>query len=145
LLAHPTELGKVRADPSSIPQMIEEILRYESPVQAIFRSATNDTKIAGAPIAAGDKVLIFYGSANRDERRFVNPDVFDVARNPQDHLGFGFGIHYCIGAPLARLEVSIAINALLSRFPHMRLHDYKREWVDSFVMRGPLMLPLDLQ
>jgi cytochrome P450 len=145
LLAHPAELAKVRANPSCIPQMIEEMLRYESPVQAIFRSATSDTNIVGAPIAAGDKVLIFYGSANRDERHFLNPDVFDITRNPQDHLGFGFGIHYCIGAPLARLEVRIAINALLSRFPHLRLHDYKSEWVDSFVMRGPLVLPLDLQ
>lgn len=96
-------------------------------------------------IAAGAKLLIFYGSANRDECHFLNPNVFDVARNPQDHLGFGFGIHYCIGAPLARLEVRIAINALLSRFPHMRLHDHQRAWVDSFVMRGPLMLPLELQ
>jgi cytochrome P450 len=69
--------------------------------------------------------LICYGSANRDEGHFLNPDVFDIGRNPQDHLGFGFGIHYYIGAPLARSEVKIAMCALLSRFPHMRLHDYK--------------------
>jgi cytochrome P450 len=144
LLSHPVELAKVRADLSIVPAMIEEMLRYESPVQAIFRSATTDTEVGATTIPAGDKVLIFYGSANRDERQFSNPDLFDVARNPQDHLGFGFGIHYCIGAPLARLEVKVAMDALLRRFRHLRIREQRWEWIDSFVMRGPKTLPLEI-
>lgn len=124
--------------------MIEEMLRYEAPVQGIFRSATSETEIAGTAIPAGGNVLILYGSANRDERQFPQPDVFDVARNPQDHLGFGFGIHYCIGAPLARLEVRIAMDALLRRFPNLRMGEQQGDWLDSFVMRGPLKLQLQL-
>ena len=103
-----------------------------------------DTKIAGSTIPAGSGVMILYGSANRDERQFPNPDVFDVTRNPQEHLAFGFGIHYCIGAPLARLEARIAMDAFLRRFPRVSLRDQQREWIDSFVVRGPKSLPLEL-
>ena len=145
LLSHPAELAQVRADLSIVPQMIEEILRYLSPVQAIFRLATADTEIAGSTIPAGSRVLILYGSANRDERQFPNPDTFDLARNPQDHLGFGFGIHYCLGAPLARLEASVAMDALLRRFPRIQLRDQPLTWFDSFVVRGPKILPLELR
>jgi len=145
LLSNPSAFAKVRADPSLVPQMIEEMLRYESPVQAIFRSATRDAEIAGSIIPAGARVLILYGSANRDERRFPNPDTFDVARNPQDHLGFGFGIHYCIGAPLARLEAKVAIDAFIRHFPHIQMREQRREWVDSFVVRGPKTLPLEVR
>jgi cytochrome P450 len=142
LLTNPAVLAKVRADLSLVPQMIEEMLRYESPVQAIFRSATRDAEIAGSTIPAGGTMLILYGSANRDERQFPNPDTFDLARNPQDHLGFGFGIHYCIGAPLARLEVKLAMDAFIRRFPQIVMREQRREWVDSFVVRGPKTLPL---
>jgi cytochrome P450 len=90
-------------------------------------------------------VLILYGSANRDERQFPDPDTFDLARNPQDHLGFGFGIHYCLGAPLARLEASVAMDALLRRFPRIQLREPRPTWVDSFVVRGPKILPLELR
>jgi cytochrome P450 len=144
LLSHPAELAKVRADLTLVPQMIEEMLRYEAPAQALLRQATADTKIAGSTIPAGSGVMILYGSANRDERQFPNPDVFDVTRNPQEHLAFGFGIHYCIGAPLARLEARIAMDAFLRRFPKVSLRDQRREWIDSFVVRGPKSLPLEL-
>jgi cytochrome P450 len=144
LLSHPAELAKVRRDLSLVPQMIEEMLRYEAPAQALLRQATADTKIAGGTIPAGSGVMILYGSANRDERQFPNPDVFDVTRNPQEHLAFGFGIHYCIGAPLARLEARIAMDAFLRRFPKVSLRDQRREWIDSFVVRGPKALPLEL-
>ncbi len=144
LLSHPAELAKVRADLSLVPQMIEEMLRYESPVQAILRLATSDAEIAGSTIPAGGRVLILYGSANRDERQFPNPDTFDLTRNPQDHLGFGFGIHYCLGAPLARLEARVAMDAFLRRFPRIQLREQRLNWVDSFVVRGPKMLPLEL-
>jgi cytochrome P450 len=144
LLSHPAELAKVRADLTLVPQMIEEMLRYEAPAQALLRQATADTKIAGSTIPAGSGVMILYGSANRDERQFPNPDVFDVTRNPQEHLAFGFGIHYCIGAPLARLEARIAMDAFLRRFPKVALCEQRREWIDSFVVRGPKSLPLEL-
>jgi cytochrome P450 len=144
LLSHSAELAKVRADLTLVPQMIEEMLRYEAPAQALLRQATADTKIAGSTIPAGSGVMILYGSANRDERQFPNPDVFDVTRNPQEHLAFGFGIHYCIGAPLARLEARIAMDAFLRRFPKVSLRDQRREWIDSFVVRGPKSLPLEL-
>lgn len=144
LLSHPAEFAKVRADLSLVPQMIEEVLRYESPVQAILRLATSDAEIAGSTIPAGGSVMILYGSANRDQRQFPNPDAFDVTRNPQDHLSFGYGIHYCLGAPLARLEARVAMDAFLRRFPRIRMREQRPEWVESFVVRGPKMLPLEL-
>jgi cytochrome P450 len=144
LLAHPAELAKVRADLSIVPLMIEEILRYQSPVQALFREATSDAEIAGSTIPAGGRVLILYGSANRDERKFPNPDTFDLARNSPDHLGFGFGIHYCLGAPLARLEARVGMEAFLRRFPRIQLREPLPTWIESFALRGPKMLPLEL-
>jgi cytochrome P450 len=144
LLSHPAELAKVRGDLTIVPQMIEEMLRYEAPAQALLRVATADTAIAGEAIRAGSGIMILYGSANRDERQFPNPDTFDVMRNSRDHLAFGFGIHHCIGAPLARLEARIAMDAFLRRFPRVQLSDQPREWIDSFVMRGPKSLSLRL-
>jgi len=85
------------------------------------------------------------GSANRDERHFPNPDTFDLARNSPDHLGFGFGIHDCLGAPLARLEASVAMDAFLRRFPRVQLREQWPTWVESFVVRGPKMLPLEVR
>jgi cytochrome P450 len=145
LLSHPAELAKVRADLSIVPQMIEEMLRYESPAQALLRQATSETIIAGSTIPAGSGIMILYGSANRDERKFPNPDTFDVTRNPQEHLAFGFGIHYCIGAPLARLEARVALAAFVRRFPQVRIREQRTQWIDSFVVRGPKSLPLELQ
>ena len=144
LLSHPDELAKVRGDLAIVPQMVEEMLRYEAPAQALLRVATTDTEIAGKAIRAGSGIMILYGSANRDERRFPNPDTFDVMRNPRDHLAFGFGIHHCIGAPLARLEARIAMDGFLRRFPRVQLSNQPREWIDSFVMRGPKSLLLQL-
>jgi cytochrome P450 len=144
LLSHPDELAKVRGDLAIVPQMVEEMLRYEAPAQALLRVATTDTEIAGKAIRAGSGIMILYGSANRDERRFPNPDTFDVMRNPRDHLAFGFGIHHCIGAPLARLEARIAMDGFLRRFPRIQLSNQPREWIDSFVMRGPKSLLLQL-
>lgn len=145
LLSHPAELARLRADLALVPTMIEEMLRFESPVQGILRQATADAKIADTTIPAGHRVLILYGSANRDERQFPDPDRFDLTRNPSDHLGFGYGIHYCLGAPLARLEARVAMDALLRRFPHLQAREHRLEWIDSFVVRGPKALPLELR
>jgi cholest-4-en-3-one 26-monooxygenase len=104
LLDHPDAMARLRADHALLPNAIEEMLRYQSPVIQFRRTATQDTELAGRAIRAGDKVLVFFPSANRDESVFAEPDRFDIARTPNDHLAFGYGTHFCLGAPLARLE-----------------------------------------
>jgi cytochrome P450 len=105
----------------TLPVAIEEILRYESPLQFNARTTTGDATVGEHVIPGGERVLLLYGAANRDERRFDSPDEFDPAREPKRHLAFGEGIHFCIGAPLARLQTRVAIEELLSRFPRYEL------------------------
>ena len=128
LLNHPGELAKIRRDLSLVPQMIEEMLRYESPVQGIFRSATvrNRDRRHSDPGRWECADSLWFGQSRRAAVSPV-PMFLMLRRNPQDHLGFGFGIHYCIGAPLARLEVRIAMDALLRRFPNLRMGEQQRE------------------
>jgi cytochrome P450 PksS len=122
LLSHPAQLDRLRSDPALIKPAVEELLRYDSPVQmATERYAREDVTIAGMTIPRGGLVFAVLGSANRDERQFDRPDELDLAREPNRHLSFGQGAHYCIGAPLARLEGQIAINTLLQRAPDLRL------------------------
>jgi cytochrome P450 len=122
LLEHPAQMDRLREDPERIKPAIEELLRYDSPVQlASERYALEEVTIAGVTIAPGETVHAILGSANRDERQFDRPDDLDIAREPNRHLAFGQGVHYCVGAPLARLEGQIAINTLLRRFPDLRL------------------------
>jgi cytochrome P450 len=118
LAEHPDQLELLRRDPSLIPNAVEEIIRLETPVQRLFRTANTDTAVAGCPIAADDKISVMYGAANRDPSVFDNPDAFDVtrdARTLRKHLGFGVGIHACVGAALARAEMRIAFEVLLER------------------------------
>ncbi len=122
LLEHPAELDRLREDPDLIKPAVEELLRYDSPVQmASERYAREEVTIAGVTIAPGEMVHAMLGSANRDERQFERPDDLDITREPNRHLAFGQGVHYCVGAPLARLEGQIAINTLLRRFPDIKL------------------------
>ena len=122
LLEHPAEMDRLREDPDLIKPAVEELLRYDSPVQmASERYAREEVTIAGVTIARGETVHAMLGSANRDERQFDRPDDLDITREPNRHLAFGQGVHYCVGAPLARLEGQIAINTLLRRFPDLRL------------------------
>ncbi len=122
LLEHPAQMDRLREDPDLIKPAIEELMRYDSPVQmASERYAREEVTIGGVTIAPGETVHAVLGSANRDERQFDRPDDLDIARDPNRHLAFGQGVHYCVGAPLARLEGQIAINALLRRFPDLRL------------------------
>ena len=122
LLEHPAELDRLRENPDLIKPAVEELLRYDSPVQmSNERYAREEVTIAGVTIAPGETVHAMLGSANRDERQFDHPDVLDITREPNRHLSFGQGVHYCVGAPLARLEGQIAINTLLRRFPDLRL------------------------
>ncbi len=142
LLDHPEEMAKVRADRSLIPALIEEVLRYESPIQVVFRQTAEDVELESGKIPAGQNVFLLLGSANRDERKFPEPDRFDITRNPWDHLGFGHGIHHCLGAPLGRLEARIALEALLFDCPPFSMATDKIAHISSLLTRGPQTLPL---
>lgn len=117
LLRHPDQLDRLRADRSLIPSAVEEILRYANPLHYFRRTATEDTEIAGQPIASGEKIAMIYTSANRDEAVFADPDRFDITRSPNPHLSFGIADHFCLGVHLARLEGRIFFDELLDRFP----------------------------
>jgi cytochrome P450 len=121
LMEHPAEHERLRAHPELVDRAVEEILRWVSPIICFRRTATRDTVIRGQPIAEGDRVLMLYQSANRDETVFPDPDRFDVGRDPNPHVAFGIGTHFCLGANLARLELKIMIEALVRRFPDMRV------------------------
>jgi cytochrome P450 len=121
LLRHPGQLTELRADPALLPRAVEEILRYDNPLHYFRRTAVVDTELAGTPIAAGDKVAMYYTSANRDETVFVDPHRFDIHRNPNPHLSFGMGAHFCLGAHLARLEGRVFFAELLATFPAIEL------------------------
>ncbi len=136
---NPDQLALVRKDPGLIPNMVEEALRLESPVQTLFRVATRDTQVQGVPVAAGTRIAVMYASANRDPEQFPDPDRFDVTReNAKTHLAFGKGEHFCIGAALARKEAVIAFETLLARTRELRLAPGKNDFshVPSFILRG---------
>jgi len=142
LLDHPEEARRVAEDPSLVPDLVEEGLRYDTPVQVVFRNATEDTELRGVGIPKGGFVAVYLGSANRDERRFPDPDRLDVLRRPQGFPGFGFGKHFCLGASLARLEARVAFEALAPELPRLARVEGRVERIDSFLVRGPRSLPL---
>jgi len=138
LLSHPSQLVRVSADPSLIPSWIEETLRWDSPVQFVSRRTTADVAVGGQRLPANTHVIAIIGSANRDERHWgPAAEQFDVARNPQGHLSFGLGNHFCLGASLARLEARIALEALLDELPRRERCEPRVEHIDSFLIRGP--------
>ncbi len=143
LLQHPEQLARVNEDRSLVANLVEETLRWESPVQLLFRRARREAKIADTTLPEDSTLVLLLGSANRDERRFPDPERFDVGRDTRGHLAFGFGDHYCLGAALARLEARIALEALLDDLPGLRRTDATIVNVDSFVMRGPRELVLE--
>jgi cytochrome P450 len=108
----------------------------------VFRTATRDVEVAGGTLPAGANVAVLIGSANRDERRFEDPDRFDIEREPRGHLAFGFGEHFCLGSALARLEARVALEALLPELAYVERTEPGRELVDSFLVRGPKRLEL---
>jgi cytochrome P450 len=142
LMAHPEELASVRRDPSRIPALVEEALRYDSPIQFLFRQAREDVELGGVKIPAGATLMPLLGSANRDEAQFPHADRFDPSRNTQGHLAFGLGIHFCLGASLARLEARVALEELLPRFALFERAEPRVQYVDSYIVRGPKRLPL---
>ena len=145
LLQHPDQLERLRQDPTLIGTAVEEMLRFSSPVElATERYAREDTPLLAATIPRGEMVLGVLGSANRDERQFANPDSFDIAREPNRHLAFGQGIHYCLGAPLARVEGQEVFGAIARRFPNIELAG-EPSYRDHFVLRGLAQLPVALR
>ena len=144
LTQHPDQLRKLQAQPALLAPAIEEMLRYDNPVQITYRSVLEDANIKGRSIRKGDLVNTIIGSANRDPRRFSNPDVFDITRNEGRHLGFGIGIHFCIGAPLVRLEAEIVFETILRRFPKLSLATETLEWQENPIFRGLKSLPIRL-
>jgi cytochrome P450 len=145
LLRDPALLASVRAQRSRIARVLDETLRWESPIQIVSRVATTDVEIAGTRIARGCDLVLGIGSANRDDAHFPEPDVFDVDRKGPPHLAFGLGRHYCAGSRLAMLEATVAIEALLDRFPDLRPDpQYRAPRVTGVAFRGPEHLPVCL-
>jgi cytochrome P450 len=144
LIEHPEQLAAVRRDPGLIPGLVEEAVRYDSPAQFVFRRATQDIELAGTKIPAGANVMPIIGSANRDEAQFPDGERFDITRDTSGHLGFGFGIHFCLGASLARLEARVALEELLARYAGFERAGARVDYIDSFLLRGPRRLPLRL-
>ena len=142
----PGTIERLLKEPSRLPQAIEEVLRFRSPVQSMYRVAVADTMLGDVPIPAGAPLVAWIGSANRDERQFPRPAAFDVDRNPNRHLAFGHGVHFCLGAPLARLEARTALEETLKRLPGLALspgEDLDR--MDSTIVYGLTALPVSWQ
>lgn len=147
LLQHPEQLDRLRKEPALIESAVEELLRFSSPVEiSTERFTREDITVGGVTIPRGELIFAAIGSANRDERQFKDPNVLDLGRDPNRHLAFGMGIHYCLGAPLARLEGQIALQTLVTRFPNLRLARpvESLKWRTGVLMRGPKQLPVSL-
>ncbi len=142
LSQRPDLWDQLRVDPSLIPSAVEEALRYESPVQMLFRTTTRDVELHGLLVPEGAKVAVAYAAANRDPREFPEPDDFRLDRELSSHLAFGHGIHYCLGAPLARLETRVALERLVARFRHVEQAGGAPRRVPSAILRGFGSLPL---
>jgi cytochrome P450 len=142
LLRFPDERRRLQADFSQLPGAVEEMLRYESPAQMTSRIATEPIKLRGHRFEPGQVVLTVLAAANRDPRRFRQPDRFDIMRRPNRHLAFGQGIHYCLGAPLAVVEARIAFESLLRRMPEPQAAFETPDWGPSFILRGLKSLPV---
>jgi hypothetical protein len=142
LLCHPEQTDRLRQHPALIHSAIEELLRYDSPVQIISRTATVAVEIGGKTIRQGDKVNLLLGAANRDPAKFAEPDRLDLNRKESHRLPFGSGIHYCLGAELARVQGQVAINTVLQRLPNLQLHPERLERRKNIVLRGFKVLPV---
>jgi len=142
LLYHPEQMEKLKREPQIIPSAIEELLRYDSPVQITARQALETVEIGGQIIPSGEKILVCLGSANRDPEKFSAPDSLDLTRQDNHHLAFGDGIHHCLGARLARMQIQIAINTLVQQLPNLTLDTDKIEWRKNIALRGLTSLPV---
>jgi cytochrome P450 len=144
LLRYPVELERLRDEPERAPLVVEEVLRFEPPVQFINRFALADIEIDGVTIPKGSGIRLMLAAGNRDPARFAGPDRFDPDRPDNEHLGFSGGIHYCVGAPLARIEGQVALTALARRLVNPRLVEDPPAYRPNAVLRGPLHLQVDV-
>jgi cytochrome P450 len=143
---HPDAAGELRADPSRLPAAIEEVLRYRSPFPRLARRAASDVELAGHAIAADEIVIVWVASANRDPAQFPEPDRFDIRRTPNPHVAFGHGIHFCLGAPLARREAKIALGVLLERYREIAVaRDEPAEFYNPWTMISAKRLPVHVR
>jgi len=142
LLERPEALATLRADADRIPDAVEEMLRYDSPVQGLARFVTRDTAINGVRLAKGDIVLAMVGAANRDPEAFEDPEAFDLVRGGGRHLSFGQSIHYCLGAPLARMEADIVFRAIIGRYAEIEVGAGGIERGGTLLLRGPVSFPV---
>ena len=153
LLAHsalvlserPDVYARVRADRSLIPRFVEEVLRFAAPAQTVVRNTTAETELSGTRLPAGAYLMLFLGSISRDETQFPNGDRFDLDREGQANMPFGHGIHFCLGAPLARLEARLALEAMFDRCSGLERDAGPVQWNESITVRGPKVLPLTLR
>ena len=143
LLTHAEQLDAVRGDRGLIPQAMEEGLRWEPPLIGIMRGVNHDTEVDGIPVPAGATLSVTLGSANRDEARYEEPEKFDIFRKPRTHMAFGFGAHRCLGMHLARMETTVALNAIFDRLPNLRLDAEAGEIrITGLTFRAPTKLPV---
>jgi cytochrome P450 len=145
LLRHPAELETLRAHPELVPGAVEEMLRYDSAAMVVVRRALEDVEVGGRRIAAGQFVFAVLHAGNHDPAHFPDPDRLDVQRKDLRQLGLGHGIHYCLGAPLARLETQVALGKILARLPGLRLASEGLEWIPSIAIHGVVSLPVSFQ
>lgn len=142
LLRHPDQFRQLHANPAWMPTALEEMLRYESPLQRNPRRIAQDIELHGKRLRRGDYIVQILGAANRDPAQFPDPDRFDITRLPNRHVAFGFGIHFCVGAPLARLEAPIVIGTVLRRMPQLQLSTAPLRWQEHGLLRGLQSLPV---
>ena len=143
LCEHPDQLAKLQAEPDLLPQAIEEMLRWVTPVMQFRRTATEDTRVGDQEIQAGDKLVMYYGAANRDPRVFENPETFDITRAPNPHVAFGTGTHFCMGSHMARLEMRVTLERFLKKFPGLSLAAPPERLHSNFIS-GIKRLPIHL-
>jgi cytochrome P450 len=141
LFRNPDQLARLRADHSLLPTAVEELLRYDTPLQLFERWVLEDSDICGVQVPKGAELGLMFGSSNRDPDVFVDPEQLDLSRDPNPHITFGAGIHFCLGAPLARLEMQIAFATILRRMPHLELLA-EPEWKPTYIIRGLKSLPV---
>jgi cytochrome P450 len=142
LLKNPEQRHKLAENPSLISTAVEEFLRYDGPSKSMVRLALEDFELRGKQIKKGQRLLLIQSAANHDPERFADPDSLDITRQPNPHVAFGYGIHFCLGAPLARVETAITINTILQRLPKLRLTADALEWHPTIVSRALKALPV---